>query len=40
MPKEILPQPAEVAIDTSNISIDSITRDGITTFWPEKRNVL
>jgi len=37
MPKEILPKPAEVAIDTSNISIDSITRDGITTFWPETK---
>jgi hypothetical protein len=37
MPKEILPQPVEVNIDTTNISIDSITRDGITTYWPETK---
>ena len=38
MPKEILPYPEEVILTTGNITIDSITRDGYTTFWPETKS--
>ena len=38
MPKELLPYPIEVEINTSNINIDSITRDGNKTFWPETKS--
>jgi len=38
MSREILPYPVEVEINTSNINIDSITRDGNKTFWPETKS--
>jgi hypothetical protein len=38
MSREILPYPVEVELNTSNINIDSITRDGNKTFWPETKS--
>ena len=38
MSKEILPYPVEIELNTSNINIDSITRDGYKTFWPETKS--